>query len=156
VVDGAEDFGAFVVDGVVADAAGELEEGELDGGTVLERGDVEDGVGAGEEEFGVGDGGRRRAVVGVMEVAELLAAQAGRAAAVAKGVDVAADQAGYGLRVDGCRLCCRLCAHMRKSPFFVKSKEHSGYEAFPAVFEESEMRIKCETPAVGRGRDEKA
>ena len=34
---------------------------------------------------------------GVVEVAELLAAQAGRAAAVAKGVDVAADVAGYGV-----------------------------------------------------------
>ena len=116
-VDVTERVGAFEVDGVVADAAGELEEGELDGGTVLERGNVEDGVGASEEEFGVGDGGRRRAVVGVVEVAELLAAQAGRAAAVAKGVDVAADQAGYGLRVDGCRLCGRWCAHKRNLRF---------------------------------------
>jgi hypothetical protein len=112
VVDAEQRVGAFGVDGVVADAAGELEEGELDGRTVLERGNVEDGVRAGEEEFGVGDGGQGRAVVGVVEVAEFLATQAGRAAAVAQGVDVAAG-------VTSCRLWCRLCAHTRNLHFCI-------------------------------------
>ena len=34
---------------------------------------------------------------------------------------------------------------------FVKSYEHSGYEAFPAHFAGREMRIKSETPASGPG-----
>jgi hypothetical protein len=97
VVDAKQGVGAFGVDGVVADAAGEFEEGELDGRAVFERRDVEDGVRAGEEQFGVGDGGKGRTVVGVVEVAEFLAAQARRAATVAEGVDVAAG-------VTSCRL----------------------------------------------------
>jgi hypothetical protein len=66
-----EEAGAFAVEGVGGDAGEDVGEGELDGGAVLERGHVEDGlVGDLAEELGGSAGG-------VVVVAEVLAAEAG-------------------------------------------------------------------------------
>jgi hypothetical protein len=99
-----EDSGAAAVELVHGDAAGYLCDGKLDGGAVLEAGKVEGGVG--RDELGAGRG----AAGGVMEVAEVLVAQRGRAAAVAGGVDVAADVA------DGCDLCGLCGLHVWAPP----------------------------------------
>jgi hypothetical protein len=83
-----DERGALVVDGVGADAGEDVGEGELDGGGVVDGGKGEDGVEGGlVEVFGAAAGG-------VVEVAEVLAAEAGGAAAVAGEVDVAALVAG--------------------------------------------------------------
>ena len=80
-----EEAGAARVDVVAGDAAEDLADGELDGHAVFGLGEIEGGA-AGAAVLGPGDG----LAGGVMEVAEGLAAEAGRAAAAAVGVDVAA------------------------------------------------------------------
>jgi len=80
-----EEAGALGVDLVAGDAEQDLADGALDGGAVLGQGDVEVGLAA-TAVAGVLD----RAAGGVVVVAELLVAQAGAAAAVAVGEDVAA------------------------------------------------------------------
>ena len=80
-----EEAGALGVDLVAGDAEQDLADGALDGGAVLGQGDVEVGLAA-TAVAGVLD----RAARGVVVVAELLVAQAGAAAAVAVGEDVAA------------------------------------------------------------------
>jgi hypothetical protein len=75
------------VERVGGDAGEDFGEGVLDGGAVLERGECEDGVvGVDVKVFG-------RAPGGLVVVVELLAAQGGRAAAMAVDVDVAAEEA---------------------------------------------------------------
>jgi hypothetical protein len=86
-----EEGGALVVEGAGGDAGEDVGEGELDGGRVVDGEHGEDGVeGFLAEVFG-------RAAGGVVVVAEVFAAQAGRAAAAAFEVDVAALVAGFGL-----------------------------------------------------------
>jgi hypothetical protein len=79
-----QDGSAFVIDVAGGEAAEDLVESELNGGAVLDAGHGEDAeaVGAGSL---VADAG--------VVVAELLAAEGGRAAAVAASVDVTADVA---------------------------------------------------------------
>ena len=92
-----EEAGAARVDVVGGDAAEDFADGELDGGAVFGHGEIEGGA-TGAAMFGPGDG----LAGGVMEVAEGLGAEAGRAAAAAVGVDVAAALAfgdGFGHRV---------------------------------------------------------
>jgi hypothetical protein len=79
-----EQAGAAGVDFVGGDALEDFSEGVLDGGTVLGRGECEGA--AGSSGFGVGDG----LAGGVVVVAEGFEAQAGGAAAVPVGEDVAA------------------------------------------------------------------
>jgi hypothetical protein len=80
-----EQGGAAVVEGVGGDAGEHLLEGAEDGGRVFEQREGEDGVvGMDAEVFG-------RAAGGVVVVAERLAAQGWAAAAVAGGLDVAAE-----------------------------------------------------------------
>ena len=76
-----EEAGAAVVEGHVGDAGDDLVERELDRGAVFDRGELE---GLGVRRGGVGD-----AAV-LVEVAEVLATEAGRLAAAAGGQDVAA------------------------------------------------------------------
>ncbi len=90
-----EEAGAARVNVVGGDAAEDLADGELDGGAVLGQGEIEGGV-AGAPALGLCDG----LAGGVVEVAEGLATEAGRAAAAAVGVDVAAALA-LGLGGDG-------------------------------------------------------
>ena len=79
-----EQAGAFGVEIAVGDALGDERDGTLDGGTVLERGEIEVGV-------DVGVGGERLGLArGVVVEAEGLAAEAFAAAAVAVGENVAA------------------------------------------------------------------
>ncbi len=80
--------GSARVDGVGGDAAEDLADGELDGSAVFGQGEVEFCL-AGATGARVGDG----LAGGVMEVAELLAAEGGAAAAAAFSVDVAALEA---------------------------------------------------------------
>jgi hypothetical protein len=88
-----EETGAAKVDLVGGDAAEDLADGGLDGGAVFGDGQVEGGL-AGAALFGVSDGPSG----GVVEVAELLFAEAGAGAATAIGEDVAALEAlsGFG------------------------------------------------------------
>jgi len=81
-----EQGGAAGVEGVGGDAGEDVGQGAEDGGTVLDEGEGEDGVvGVDAEVFG-------RPAGGVVEVAEVLAAQGGAAATVAGGLDVAAER----------------------------------------------------------------
>ncbi|MCU1226239.1 MAG: hypothetical protein JWQ42_4332, partial [Edaphobacter sp.] len=80
-----EEAGAFGVDLVGGDAAQDFADGELDGGAVVGQREVEVSL-AGAALVRVFDG----AAGGVVVVAELLVAEAGAAAAVALGEDVAA------------------------------------------------------------------
>ena len=80
-----EDAGALVVDVSGGDAAEDVVEGDLDGVAVVDGLHFEDAEAAGE--WGVGQAGA------VVVVAEVVAAEGGRAAAVAVGVDVAAEVA---------------------------------------------------------------
>ncbi len=89
-----EEAGAAGVEGGLGEAVDDLADGELDGGAVLGHGEGEG--------FGVrGAGEVGRGAVGLVEVAEVLGAQAGGVAAAAGGVDVAAlvtgDCGGFGL-----------------------------------------------------------
>jgi hypothetical protein len=106
---------ALCVERVGGDAGEDFGEGVLDGGAVLERGECEDGVvGVDVKVFG-------RAPGGLVVVVELLAAQGGRAAAMAVDVDVAAEEALAGF------------------PWFITS-ECGGMG----------RSVKCESPARGR------
>jgi hypothetical protein len=78
--------GAFGVEGVVGDAQGDLGEGDLDGAATGEQGEAERGLGVG----GAGVAGRRARRV--MVVAELLAAEGERAAAMAGGMEMGAAE----------------------------------------------------------------
>jgi hypothetical protein len=80
-----EDAGSLVVDVAGGDAAEDVVEGDLDGVAVVDGLHFEDADAAGER--GVGE------ALAVVVVAEVLGAQGGRAAAVAVGVDVAAEVA---------------------------------------------------------------
>ena len=86
-----EDAAALVIDISAGEAAEDFVEGELDGGAVV---DARHGEGAGA----AGDGGLAAGTA--MVVAEALAAECGRAAAMAFGEDVAAEVAAF--RVGGC------------------------------------------------------
>jgi hypothetical protein len=79
---------ALVVELVGGDAGEDLGEGELDAGAVVDGGQLEDGV------LGVDSAvARGGAAGGVVVVAEGFAAQGGRAATAARGVDVTAEEA---------------------------------------------------------------
>ena len=80
-----EEAGAAGVDVIGGDAAQDFSDGVLDGGTVLRERKVEGGAAA-SPLLRVGDGFSG----GVVVVAEIFSAQAGAAAAVAVGEDVAA------------------------------------------------------------------
>ena len=80
-----EEAGAPGVDGVGGDAAENFADGLLDGGTIFGQRKVEGGAAA-STSLRVGDGFSG----GVVVVAELFSAQAGAAAAMAVGEDVAA------------------------------------------------------------------
>ena len=80
-----EETGAAAVDVVGGDALEDFADGSLDGGAIFWEGEVEGGAAA-SALLGVGDGFSR----GVVVVAEVFAAQARAAAAVAVGEDVAA------------------------------------------------------------------
>ena len=80
-----EEAGAARVDLVAGDAAEDFSDGELDGGAVFGHGEVEVGL-LGSALVWVLDG----AAGGVVVVAEVFVAEAGAAAAVAVGEDVAA------------------------------------------------------------------
>jgi hypothetical protein len=83
--------GLVVVEPPTDDAGEYFGEGALDGGGVGEAGrQVEDG------RRGFAPGGARAAAGGVVEEAELLATQGGRAAGLAGGVDVMAGGCGHG------------------------------------------------------------
>ena len=86
-----EESGAAGVDVVGGDAAEDLADGGLDGGAVFGMGEVEGGASAAALAW-IGD----RAAGGVVEVAELLVAEAGALAAAAFGEDVAALALGFG------------------------------------------------------------
>jgi hypothetical protein len=79
-----EEAGAFGVEGVVREAAADLGEGDLEGFGVDDGGQVEGGA------RGPGTGGRTTR--GVVVEAELLAAEGGRAAALAGGVEIMAGE----------------------------------------------------------------
>ncbi len=84
-----EETGALVVEGVVGNGADDLHEGALDGVGVLEDGEVAQ----------AGAGGVEATTDSVVEVAEDLAAQGGRAALNAVGLEVLAtgnDRLGHG------------------------------------------------------------
>jgi hypothetical protein len=87
-----DEAGAARVDGVCGDAGDDVADGELDGGTVLDEGDWDDGAEL------VAGGARAGASVGVVVVAEGLAAEGDHAAAEAVGSDVAALEAAGGGR----------------------------------------------------------
>jgi hypothetical protein len=97
-----EEAGAAGVDVVGCDALEDFADGGLDGGAVFLERQVEGGAAA-SALFWFGD----RAAGGVVVVAELFAVQAGAAAAVAVGEDVAALEAfwrfgaGFGSGFDG-------------------------------------------------------
>ena len=93
-----EEAGAFGVDGVEGEALEDFADGDLDGGAVFGVAEVEGGLAAAAG-GGVVDG----RAGGVVEVAELFAAEAGAAALAAVGVDVAAAEAfvGFGHGVGG-------------------------------------------------------
>ena len=75
VLDGVEEeAGAFGVDGIARDARGDFGEGALDGGAVVERRQLEAGGCGVDEDCG-------GAVFWIVEVAEVLAGEGGRAAA---------------------------------------------------------------------------
>jgi len=80
-----EDGGSFVVDVAGGDAGEDVVEGDLDGVAVIDGLHFEHAHAAGE--WGVGKASA------VVVVAEVVAAEGGRAAAVAVGVDVAAEVA---------------------------------------------------------------
>jgi hypothetical protein len=80
-----EEAGAAGVDVIGGDAAEDFSDGMLDGGTVFGERKVEGGAAA-STLLGIGDGFSG----GVVVVAEVFSAQAGAAAAVAVGKDVAA------------------------------------------------------------------
>ncbi len=86
-----QEAGAARVEGGVGDFAHDVADGELDGGAVFGHGESE---GLGVDRFGKVGGG----AAGLVEVAEILGAEAGRLAAAAFGVDVAALEAWF---VDG-------------------------------------------------------
>jgi hypothetical protein len=88
-----EAAGAGYVEVVGCDAGEELRGDGESGGSVLDDGKLEWLVGVEVPHLA---GGRLGAAGGVMEVAELLAAQGWRAALIASGVDVAALGAGLG------------------------------------------------------------
>jgi hypothetical protein len=93
-----EEAGAAEVDLVGGYALEDFADGVLDRAAVLGDGDGEiRGLGLAGGEFSGGDG----AAGGVVEVAEGFAAQAGSAAATSVDVDVAALEAGVGVRADG-------------------------------------------------------
>jgi hypothetical protein len=86
-----QEFGALHVELVGGDAAGELGDGELDGGAVFERRQDEGGVGIDQGLLGGGGvAGGEGVARGVVVVAEVLLAEGEGAAAVALGEDVAA------------------------------------------------------------------
>ncbi len=92
-----EEAGAFWVDVVGGDAAEDFADGDLDGSAVFGEGEVEGGL-ARATGARVADG----LAGGVVEVAELFAAEAGAPAAAAFGMDVAALEAlGCGLDLFG-------------------------------------------------------
>ena len=85
-----DEAGAFGVDGVFGEAAKDLDDGELDGGGVveaIEAGEVEAGFGLAAALVGE-DGG----AVDLMVVAEVQGAEGGGAAAATVGEDVAAEE----------------------------------------------------------------
>jgi hypothetical protein len=85
-----EDGASFVVDVSAGEAAEDVVEGNLDGGAVVDAGEGEGAGASGAGAFAAGAG---------VVVAEVLAAEGGRAAAVSVGEDVAAEVAAGG--VDG-------------------------------------------------------
>jgi hypothetical protein len=87
-----EEAGAFGVEGVAGDAAENLEDCALDAGGAVDGRELEGHV---RGVCGVAGGDRGAAAAGVVVVAEGFTAEAGRAAAVAFGVDVAALEAGW-------------------------------------------------------------
>jgi hypothetical protein len=93
-----EEAGTAGVDVVGGDALKDLADGELDGGSVFWEGKVEGGAAA---PAGARVGGGL--ACGVVVITEVFSAEAGAAAAVAVGEDVAALEAfgWFGLRLDG-------------------------------------------------------
>ena len=86
--DGEEEAGAFGVEGVVGEAADDLGDGDLEIFGIEDGGQIEGSAG--------GRGSAGRAAGGVVEEAELLAAEGGRAARLAGGVEVMAGWIGHG------------------------------------------------------------
>jgi len=90
-----EESSAFGVECFEGDALEDLTDGDLDGGAVLGRGEVELGVGVGAGAL-VERLGAAESAGGVVVVAELLLAQGWAAAAVSLGEDVSALVAWFG------------------------------------------------------------
>ena len=88
-----EDGGAFGVEVSGGEPGEDVEEGDLDGGAVVDGLHAEDAGAAGERRVGE--------ALAVVVVAEVLGAEGGRAAAVSVGVDVAAEVAAFGVVVVG-------------------------------------------------------
>jgi hypothetical protein len=97
-----QEAGAFGVEVAAGEAAEDVVEGELDAGAVVDVGHGE--AEGGERGVGSAGGGGEGAPGDLVVVAEVLAAEGGRAAAVAVGEDVAAEVAAA--RVDGCLFGC--------------------------------------------------
>jgi hypothetical protein len=97
-----EHAGGFEIDVAKGDAGEDVVDGDLDGGTVVDAGHEEAAVSRGEAGLAAG---------GVMVVAEFMAAEGRRAAAVPVGEDVAATVAAGGIGVGGVGLFGRKAVH---------------------------------------------
>ncbi|ADW70565.1 hypothetical protein AciX9_3561 [Granulicella tundricola MP5ACTX9] len=109
-----EEAGAAVVELVGGDAAQDLADGELDGGSVFGEWQIEGGVAVLVCVTGCQVGAWDGFAGGVVVVAEVLVAEGWTAAAASVGVDVAA------LVACGCFDCLSLCGHGWGSPPPVK------------------------------------
>jgi hypothetical protein len=87
-----EDSGAFVVQLAAGDAGEDVAQGDLDGGGVVDGRDGEDG------ELAATVGGGAKAAGALVVIAEVLAAESGRAASTALGEDMTAEIAAFRVR----------------------------------------------------------
>ena len=87
-----EDSGAFVVQLAAGDAGEDVAQGDLDGGGVVDGRDGEDG------ELAAIVGGGAEAAGALVVIAEVLAAEGGRAASTALGEDMTAEIAAFRVR----------------------------------------------------------